>query len=412
MSSVPSVDEVAHPRSGGGRDDSFVVGLRCRACGHEHPQVASHLCELCFGPLEVAYDYRAVREVISRKRIEAGPPTLWRYSDLLPVRGGDVVSLGEGFTPLIHARNLGRELGLHNLHLKDDTQNPTNSFKDRVVSVAINWALRNGFTPSRVLRPAISPTPSPPTPRVQGCEPWCSSPPTSSRRRSPPPQSSGRRSSRSRATTTTSTGSVPSSPTISTGASATSTCAPTTAREARPSPSRPPNSSAGDSPMRSSSRSRRVVSSSSTARRRPSSRSRLVAERRVPRFTGAQALGCSPVARPLRGAPTRRAGRPDTIARSIAIGNPSDGGDVVRIARRRGRGGGVTEEEILEGIELLAATEGIFTETAGGVTVAVLRKLARQGRWEGRRDDRRVHHRPRAQDPGRRQRPPSGRPNR
>ena len=146
MSGVPSVDEVAHPRSGGARDDTFVIGLRCRACGQEHPQVASHLCELCFGPLEVVYDYEAVRAVISRKRIEAGPPTLWRYSDLLPVGGGDVVSLGEGFTPLIHARNLGGQLGLHNLHLKDDTQNPTNSFKDRVVSVAINWALRNGFT--------------------------------------------------------------------------------------------------------------------------------------------------------------------------------------------------------------------------------------------------------------------------
>ena len=122
-----------------------VTGLQCRGCGHQQPATATHLCDLCFGPLEVTYDYDVIRSRISRNRIQSGPPTLWRYADLLPVDGGDVVSLGEGFTPLVHARNLGAELGLRNLHLKNDTMNPTNSFKDRVVAMALNWAIQSGF---------------------------------------------------------------------------------------------------------------------------------------------------------------------------------------------------------------------------------------------------------------------------
>jgi threonine synthase len=106
---------------------------------------------------------------------------------------------------------------------------------------------------------------------------------------------------------------------------------------------------------------------------------------RLPRLTGAQALGCSPVATAFAGGATSVVPvRPATIARSIAIGNPSDGADVLRIARETGGVvASVTEEELVEGIELLAASEGIFAETAGGVTVAVLRKLARAGRWQG-----------------------------
>ncbi|HSP65552.1 MAG TPA: pyridoxal-phosphate dependent enzyme, partial [Candidatus Deferrimicrobium sp.] len=122
-----------------------VTGLACRSCGHQQPATATHLCELCFGPLEVTYDYDAIRTRVSRRRIEAGPPTLWRYADILPVSTGDVITLGEGFTPLIHARNLGEELGLRNLHLKNDTVNPTNSFKDRVVAMALTCAVQHAF---------------------------------------------------------------------------------------------------------------------------------------------------------------------------------------------------------------------------------------------------------------------------
>ena len=123
-----------------------VLGLRCRECGAEYEPLATHVCEACFGPLDVRYDYDAIRRVVSRERIEAGPPTMWRYRDLLPVEDtAPVVTLGEGFTPLVRAERLGAELGLRNLYLKNDSMNPTNSFKDRVVSVAVSWARAHGF---------------------------------------------------------------------------------------------------------------------------------------------------------------------------------------------------------------------------------------------------------------------------
>src|SRR5918912_2719612 len=101
---------------------------------------------MCFGPLDVVYDYDAIRKRISRERFAAGPPSMWRYRDLLPVPDETaVVTLGEGFTPLVHAERLGAELGLRNLYLKNDTMNPTNSFKDRVVAVAISWARAQGY---------------------------------------------------------------------------------------------------------------------------------------------------------------------------------------------------------------------------------------------------------------------------
>src|SRR5947208_9720446 len=125
---------------------SHVLGLRCRECGTEYELQATHVSEMCFGPLDVAYDYDAIRRVVSRARIEAGPPSIWRYRDLLPVPPeARVVTLGEGFTPLVKADRLGAELGLTNLYLKNDSMNPTNSFKDRVVSVAISWARAQGF---------------------------------------------------------------------------------------------------------------------------------------------------------------------------------------------------------------------------------------------------------------------------
>src|SRR5499427_4486442 len=123
-----------------------VLGLRCRECGAEYEQRATHVCESCFGPLDVSYDYELIRRMVSRERIAEGPPTMWRYRDLLPLEDGSpVVSLGEGLTPLVRAERLGAELGLRNLYLKNDSMNPTNSFKDRVVSVAISWARAHGF---------------------------------------------------------------------------------------------------------------------------------------------------------------------------------------------------------------------------------------------------------------------------
>src|SRR5205823_13166183 len=123
-----------------------VSGLRCRECGAEYELQATNVCAACFGPLDVAYDYDEIRRVVSRRRIESGPPSIWRYRDLLPLEDeAPVVTLGEGFTPLVKADRLGAELGLSNLYLKNDSMNPTNSFKDRVVSVAVSWARSQGF---------------------------------------------------------------------------------------------------------------------------------------------------------------------------------------------------------------------------------------------------------------------------
>ncbi|HEY8674777.1 MAG TPA: threonine synthase [Candidatus Dormibacteraeota bacterium] len=383
MSSVHPASEVARTTVGG---EHFVTGLRCRACGHDHPAEALHLCELCFGPLDVVYDYEAVGATISRERIEAGPPTLWRYRDLLPVDGRQIISLGEGFTPLLHARNLGAELGLRNLHLKDDTQNPTNSFKDRVVAVALNWALQNGFdtiacastgnlansVAAYAARAGVRAVVFIPADlELQKIAATAIFGPTIV-------PIAGNYDDVNRLCTELADDldwgfcNINLRPYYSEGSKT------LTFETVEQLGWRLPDEIVIP-----------VASGCQFVKHRKAVAELidlgLVAEGRVPRFTGAQALGCSPVATAFAlGSDIVQPVRPNTIARSIAIGNPSDGVDVLRIARDTGGVvESVTEEEILEGIELLAATEGIFTETAGGVTVAVLRKLARQGRWEG-----------------------------
>jgi threonine synthase len=365
---------------------SHVAGLRCRACGHQLPATATHLCDLCFGPLEVEYDYAAIAQRISRARIEAGPPSLWRYRDLLPVGDQEPTTLGEGFTPLVAARNLGDELGLRSLHLKNDTVNPTNSFKDRVVAVALNWALQNGFrtiacASTGNLANSVAAYAARAGIRAVVFIPADLEP------------------QKIAATAVFGATIVPIAgnyddvnrlcaeladdldwgfcninlrPYYSEGSKT------LTFETAEQLGWRLPDEivipiASGCQFVKHRKAAAELVNLG------------LVSGRRLPRFTGAQALGCSPVADAFaRGSDVVQPVRPDTIARSLAIGNPSDGADVLRIARRSGGVvASVSEDEIRDGIDLLARTEGIFTETAGGVTVAVLRKLARQGRWRG-----------------------------
>ncbi len=124
---------------------SYAKALNCRECGREYPLQPSHVCEFCFGPLEVSYDYDAQRKAVSRRSIESGPLSLWRYRDLLPCDADRAVDLNAGFTPLLRARNLGEVLGLSQLYIKNDCSNPSWSFKDRVVAVASTKALEFGF---------------------------------------------------------------------------------------------------------------------------------------------------------------------------------------------------------------------------------------------------------------------------
>ncbi len=123
---------------------TYARALRCRKCGQEYPLQARSLCECCFSSLEVTYDYKTLAKELSREKIAEGPPSMWRYKDLLPV-DDDVVDIGTGFTPLLRADRLGKELGLDELYIKNDCLNPTFSFKDRPVSVAITKAREFGF---------------------------------------------------------------------------------------------------------------------------------------------------------------------------------------------------------------------------------------------------------------------------
>ncbi len=150
---------------------SFAKALRCRECGREYPIAPQHVCEFCFGPLEVVYDYEGMRKAVTRESIDRGPQSVWRYRDLLPCEG-EPVDLQAGFTPLIRAKNLGEDLGLKNLYLKNDCANPT-------------WSLqgprrhRRGHQGARVrlhdprlrLAPATWRTRSPPTPPAPAWRP-------------------------------------------------------------------------------------------------------------------------------------------------------------------------------------------------------------------------------------------------
>lgn len=124
---------------------AHVLSLRCRECSREYPVEPLNVCEFCFGPLEVVYDYEAINRVASRERIEAGPRSMWRYADFLPADYNPRTDINAGFTPLIRSRNLAEELGLNELYIKNDSVNPSYSFKDRVVAVASAKALEFGF---------------------------------------------------------------------------------------------------------------------------------------------------------------------------------------------------------------------------------------------------------------------------
>ena len=123
----------------------FATALRCKECAREFPLEPTNVCDFCFGPLEVQYDYEVLKGRITRDSIREGPLSMWRYGDLLPADASNPVDLSAGFTPLIRADRLAQELGLHELYLKNDCVNPTHSFKDRVVSVAMTVARDYGF---------------------------------------------------------------------------------------------------------------------------------------------------------------------------------------------------------------------------------------------------------------------------
>ncbi len=358
------------------------VELTCRACGASRPLGAEYACPECFGPLEVGYDPDAR---VTREQIEAGPLNLWRYHQLLPVPG-DVATLpgtDPGLTRLVRAHHLGRELGMRRLWVKDDSGNPTHSFKDRVVAVALTAARELGFT-------------------VLAC-------PSTGNLANAVAAAAARAGIRSvvliprdleRAKVLTTAvyggtlvavdGTYDDVNRLATQIAAEQEDWAFVNVNVRPYYAEGSKTLAFEIAEQLGWRVPRQVVvpvASGSQLTKVDKGLRELADRALVEPTpyalfGAQAEGCAPVATAFRaGHDVVRPVRPDTIAKSLAIGNPADGPYALDSVRRTGGAvEAVEDEEIRAGIALLARTEGIFAETAGGVTVATLRKLLAAGR--------------------------------
>lgn len=363
-----------------------VVELRCRECSRLYPVAPVHVCDFCFAPLEPVYDYTAIAKEISRRKISEGPPTVWRYADLLPVEDGvERVDLGAGFTPLIKAERLAAELGIRNLYLKNDTANPTHSFKDRVVTVALTVARSMGFDTV-----ACASTGN----LANAVAAHAARAGLSSFVFIPSDLESGKV-----ITTAIYGGNVVAVKGNYDDVNRLCSEIAGTRRWAFVNVNIRPFYAEGSKTLayeiveqlgwRHPDHVIVPVASGSLLTKIAKGFNELhevgLAPAPSARIHAAQAEGCSPIVAALReGVEHVRPVKPDTIAKSLAIGNPADGYYAVRAVRdTSGVGESATDEEILEGIRLLATTEGIFTETAGGVTVSVLEKLARAGHFSG-----------------------------
>jgi threonine synthase len=361
---------------------AHVHGLRCRECGRDYEIAPIFTCEWCFGPLEVAYDYDAIAGSITRESVAAGPASIWRYSPLLPVGPQGPETLSAGWTPLVRADRLAAELGLGELWIKDDTRNPTNSFKDRVVAVALAKALEFGHKTvacastgnlanavaaaaartglaSYVFVPADLESAKVLTTSVYGGNVVAIE---------------GNYDDVNRLCTEIADTHEWAFVNINVRpfyAEGSKTIAFETAEQLGwQTPDHvvvPIGSGSLLTKVRKGFEELHAVG--------------LLDEAPEVRVSGAQATGCSPVATAFtEQSDTIRPVKPSTIAKSLAIGNPADGYYALDAIRSSGGAAvAVTDDEIVDGIRLLARTEGIFGETAAGVTIATLARLAADG---------------------------------
>jgi threonine synthase len=361
---------------------AYVQNLRCRECGREYEVAPVFTCEWCFGPLEVSYDYDAIGSAVSREKIAAGPATIWRYADLLPVDRGHAVDLGAGFTPLVRADRLAAALGLGEVWVKNDTLNPTNSFKDRVASVALSKALEFGFKTAACASTGNLANSVAAHAARAGLRSFVFIPSNLERAKV--------------VTTAVYGGNV-----IAIEGNyddVNRLCAELagTYRWAFVNVNVRPFYAEGSKTLAYETAEQLgwetpdhvvvpVASGSLLTKIRKGfdelHKVGLLEQAPKVRVSGAQALGCSPVATAWReDSDTIRPVKPDTIAKSLAIGNPADGYFALDAVRQTEGGlAAVSDGEVVEGIRLLARTEGIFAETAGGVTVASLKRLAEEG---------------------------------
>jgi threonine synthase len=362
---------------------TFVVGLRCRECDARFDAAARSACEECFGPLEPAYDWERISGAISRDAIERGPASLWRYVALLPAGASARVDLGDGWTPLRRAHGLGAELGLPDLYLKDETREPTHSFKDRVVSVALTKAREFGFSTVACastgnLAHAVAAHAA-----AAGLGAVTFVP-------------VGLESGKLAATAVYGAALIEVDGTYD---DVNRLCGEASSEypwafvnvNLRPYYAEGSKTIAFETAEQLGWRapdhvvvpiaSGALLTKVAKGFRELHAVGLLDYEPHV-RVSGAQAAGCSPVATAFaEGADDVRPVRaPDTIARSLAIGDPADGWYALREIRSSGgAAAAVTDEEIVDAVGLLARTEGIFAETAGGVTIATLARLAASG---------------------------------
>jgi threonine synthase len=365
-----------------------IEALKCKECGTTYPLEARYVCDDCFGPLEVAYDFSGLDAAETRRRIQAGPQSIWRYADFLPFESRPQTALAAGVTPLVRADRLAKQLGIGEVWVKNDAANPTHSFKDRVVTVALAKAQELGYqvvacASTGNLANAVAAHAA-----AAGLESYVFVPADLEEQKilatgvygTNLVAVNGNYDDVNRLCTELSGErewafvNVNFRPYYSEGSK-------TVAFEIAEQlgwelPDRVV------APIASGSLITKI------ARGFEEWLEVGLVDGQLPKFNGAQAEGCSPVAQ------AYEAGRdfcspvkPQTIAKSLAIGNPADGPYALDLARRTEGGiDAVTDDEIRAGIKLLAETTGIFTETAGGVTTATLAKLAARG--EIGRDER------------------------
>jgi threonine synthase len=358
------------------------AALQCRVCGQQYPVEPLTICEECFGPLEPSYDLQSLDGDVFRKHVEQGPASLWRYEALLP--GGpsiERVDMGAGFTPLRRAHRLADALGLETLWIKDDSVNPTNSFKDRVVSVATTMARAFGFEAISCASTGNLANATAAHAAKIGMPCYVFIPEDLERAKILAMAAYG-------AKVVAVKGNYDD---VNRLCSEIADALPWAFINVNMRPYYAEGSKslgfevAEQLGWRLPDHVVVPIASGALLTKIHRAFSELIAigalEEKPYRVSGAQPEGCRPVAQAFQdGAETVQPVKPDTIARSLAIGNPADGMFALQVARQTG--GAIewcTEAEILQGVELLASTEGVFTETAGGVTVANLKRLVDRG---------------------------------
>ena len=354
--------------------------MRCKECGRDFPQEPIYVCDFCFGPLEVNYDYDAIVKNISRESIQDGPLTIWRYDELLPASRDNAVNIGAGMTPLLRADNLGKELGLNNLWIKNDAANPTHSFKDRVVSVASTKAVEFDFdtiacastgnlagaTAAHGSKAGMNTMVFIPANlergKVLGAAVFGSVVLVNGNYDDVNRLCSELGDDRRWAFVN-----INMRPYYSEGSKSIGY------EIAEQLGWRAPEHVIV--PVASGSLFTKVYKGLNEFAQLG------IIDSANTKMHIAQPFGCSPVATAfVEGQSHPKPVVPDTIAKSLAIGSPADGYYSVGIANKTGGSGTVVpENEIAEGMKLLAETEGIFTETAGGVVISTLHRLAREG---------------------------------